>query len=167
MKKLIKKFKFSIRFLKLSVLLAIGLNLLEIFQNDLKNLNDHNLPFFQLISLVVLLPLLYWLNQQHKVITNVYARRRAEVLSTLRKKLTLEHSPTLDETIAKHFIEWNLTKTEVIIGVLLLDGLSNKEIARNHTSSEKTVREHVSSILRKSGLNTRAKFIGYFISKSL
>jgi DNA-binding CsgD family transcriptional regulator len=55
--------------------------------------------------------------------------------------------------------EWGLTTQESRVLELLLQGLSNKEIARTLGCSPRTVEIHVSRVLRKSGHESRAALI--------
>jgi DNA-binding NarL/FixJ family response regulator len=67
----------------------------------------------------------------------------------------------------KQFAEWELTKTEQEVAMLLLKGLSFKEIAAVRDTLEKTVRQQASSIYRKSGLSGRHAFSAWFIEDFL
>ena len=50
-----------------------------------------------------------------------------------------------------------LTKREVEILKLLTGGLLNKEIAYKLSISEKTVKNHISNIFKKTGVNDRTQ----------
>jgi len=52
-----------------------------------------------------------------------------------------------------------LTDREKQILILVAQGLSNTEIAKYLVISEKTVRNHITHILAKLGLSTRAELI--------
>jgi DNA-binding NarL/FixJ family response regulator len=67
----------------------------------------------------------------------------------------------------RQFAEWELTKTEQEVAMLLLKGLSFKEIAAVRDTLEKTVRQQASSIYRKSGLSGRHAFSAWFIEDFL
>jgi DNA-binding CsgD family transcriptional regulator/tetratricopeptide (TPR) repeat protein len=54
---------------------------------------------------------------------------------------------------------WGLTAREVEVLALLVDGLSNAELAQQLFLSEKTVGHHVSAILRKLGEPTRSRAV--------
>lgn len=58
---------------------------------------------------------------------------------------------------------WGLTKSEKDIAVLLIKGMSTKDIAELRGVTEKTIRTHATSIYRKSNLNTRYELASYFI----
>ncbi|MOA69591.1 Spore germination protein GerE [compost metagenome] len=52
-----------------------------------------------------------------------------------------------------------MTKREQEVMNLLVQGKSNKQIARELGISDYTVRDHVSSLLRKLGVSSRAELI--------
>ena len=51
-----------------------------------------------------------------------------------------------------------LTEKEAEVARLLLKGLSNEEIASATSNSDKTIRQHVTSVYRKAGVSSRAEF---------
>ncbi len=65
------------------------------------------------------------------------------------------------------FRKWSLTKSEKAIALLLLKGLSFKEIAKIRHTQEKTVRHHASSIYSKSGLSGRHALAAWFFEDLL
>ena len=65
------------------------------------------------------------------------------------------------------FRKWALTKSEQIVALSLLKGLSFKEIAALRNTQEKTVRHHASSIYGKSGLSGRHALAAWFFEDLL
>src|SRR5581483_1131973 len=61
----------------------------------------------------------------------------------------------LGKAIDEQFSRWNLTEAEREVALLLLKGLSSKEVAAVRASSERTVREQARSIYAKAGLSGR------------
>jgi NarL family two-component system response regulator LiaR len=61
----------------------------------------------------------------------------------------------------------NLTEREIVVLKLIANGLSNKEIARDLTLSEKTVKTHVSNILQKLHLADRTQAALYAVRQHL
>ena len=51
-----------------------------------------------------------------------------------------------------------LTDKEADVARLLLKGLSNEEIATVTSNSDKTIRQHVTAVYRKTGVTSRAEF---------
>lgn len=62
---------------------------------------------------------------------------------------------------------WHLTPGEKDVGILLIKGLSMKEIADIRKSNESTVRQQASSIYRKSGLGGRQELAAFFLDDLL
>ena len=71
------------------------------------------------------------------------------------------------ETIHHQFDEWRLTQSEQQVALLLLKGLSFKEIAAVRTTREKTVRQQASTVYGKSGLDGRHEFSAWFLEDFL
>ncbi|GBH19388.1 DNA-binding response regulator [Pseudomonas syringae pv. actinidiae] len=65
--------------------------------------------------------------------------------------------------IARGNIMWVTIREQDVLG-LLLQGCTNKEIARQLSISDYTVRDHVSSLLRKSQVKTRAELMARCVS---
>lgn len=61
------------------------------------------------------------------------------------------------------FQQWGITATEREVGLLILKGLSNKEIAALRATTEATVRQQAQSIFRKANLPDKAAFLTYFL----
>jgi DNA-binding CsgD family transcriptional regulator len=73
----------------------------------------------------------------------------------------------LGDAIDQQFARWDLTPAEREIGLLLLKGLSLKEIAGVRDTSERTVRQQTLAIYRKSGLGGRAELAAFFLEDLL
>jgi DNA-binding CsgD family transcriptional regulator len=73
----------------------------------------------------------------------------------------------LSEAVDAQFQEWQLSPGEREIGVLLIKGLSIKEIAMLRDTHEKTVRQQASAIYRKAGVSGRHAFAAWFIEDLL
>lgn len=71
------------------------------------------------------------------------------------------------EAIQKEFDQWNLTLSEQQVALLLLKGLSFREIADVRDTREKTVRQQASAIYAKSGLEGRHAFSAWFLEDFL
>lgn len=69
--------------------------------------------------------------------------------------------------IDREFGRWGLTEAESEVGLLLLKGLSHKEIAAVRATNEATVRQQALSLYRKSGLGGRAALSAFFIEDLL
>jgi DNA-binding CsgD family transcriptional regulator len=73
----------------------------------------------------------------------------------------------LGEAIDAQFGRWSLTDAEREVALLLLKGLSSKEVAAVRNSGERTVREHARSIYSKAGLTGRAALSAFFLEDLL
>jgi DNA-binding CsgD family transcriptional regulator len=73
----------------------------------------------------------------------------------------------LGEAIDAQFTRWSLTDAEREVALLLLKGLSTKEIAAVRAGSERTVREHARAIYSKAGLTGRAALSAFFLEDLL
>lgn len=68
--------------------------------------------------------------------------------------------------IARGSIMWVTMREQEVLG-LLLQGCTNKEIARQLSISDYTVRDHVSSLLRKNQVKTRVELMARCVSQLL
>lgn len=73
----------------------------------------------------------------------------------------------LGQAIDQQFHRWSLTDAEREVALLLLKGLSTKEIAMVRAGSERTVREHARAIYAKAGLTGRAALSAFFLEDLL
>lgn len=73
----------------------------------------------------------------------------------------------LGSAIDQQFRRWQLSKAEAEVGLLLLKGLSHKEIAGVRSTSERTIREQARALYRKAGLGGRASLSAFFLEDLL
>lgn len=73
------------------------------------------------------------------------------------------HIDGLSSAIRGQFADWRLTAGECDVAVLMLKGLSHKEIAALRNSSAATVRQQAAAVYGKSGLTSRAELAAYFL----
>ena len=69
----------------------------------------------------------------------------------------------LGAAIDREFAKWSLTEAERDVALLLLKGLSHKEIAAARHTSEGTVRQQALAIYRKAGLTSRSNLAAFFL----
>lgn len=121
-----------------------------------------------LLSIGILLQLYYDVRKQKK--------EKLDLNKQLNKvKQQLEASHILLKEGKKHFRkvidwqfrQWSLTKSEQVVALLLLKGLSFKEIAEVRHTQEKTVRHHATSIYSKSQLSGRHALAAWFFEDML
>jgi DNA-binding CsgD family transcriptional regulator len=73
----------------------------------------------------------------------------------------------LGEAIDNQFTRWGLSPAEREVGLLLLKGLSHKEVAQVRSTSETTIRQQALAVYRKSGLRSRAELSAFFLEDLL
>jgi DNA-binding NarL/FixJ family response regulator len=69
----------------------------------------------------------------------------------------------LGSAIETQFARWNLTEAEAEVALLLLKGLSLKEVATVRATTERTVRAHARALYAKSGVTGRAALSAFFL----
>ena len=67
----------------------------------------------------------------------------------------------------KQFDDWNLTPSEKEVALILLKGLSFKEMAEVRNTKEKTIRQQASTIYKKSKVSGRHEFSAWFFEDML
>lgn len=77
------------------------------------------------------------------------------------------HLVGLKTEMDKQFHDWGLTDAERDVGLMILKGLSHKEIATLRTTSDATVRQQAQNIYRKAGLPGKTAFSAYFLEDLL
>lgn len=73
----------------------------------------------------------------------------------------------LGEAIDRQFDRWELTPAEREVGLLLLKGLSHKEVAAARATRETTIRQQALAVYRKSGLRNRSELSAFFLEDLL
>ncbi|GAC27393.1 helix-turn-helix transcriptional regulator [Brumicola pallidula] len=97
----------------------------------------------------------------------------AKNLADANMQITVLNSKIKDErkryslVIKEQFESWSLTLGEQQVALLLLKGLSLKEIASVRNTKEMTARQQASSIYAKSGLVGRHEFSAWFLEDFL
>lgn len=86
---------------------------------------------------------------------------RAEGIGWRNKVRT--HLAGLKAGMDIQFHEWGMTAAEREIGLLMLKGLSHKEVAALRATTEATVRQQAQSIYRKADLPGKTAFSAYFL----
>jgi DNA-binding CsgD family transcriptional regulator len=76
-------------------------------------------------------------------------------------------SGALHEVMEGHFAEWGLTPSEADIAAFTIKGFGISEIALLRGSAEGTVKTHLNSIYRKSGLSGRGQLVSILIEDLL
>lgn len=77
------------------------------------------------------------------------------------------HIEGLSQEIEKQLSQWHLTSAEKEVALLLLKGLSLKEIADIRRTTEKTTRAQSTAIYQKAGLAGRSELAAFFLEDLL
>ncbi len=83
------------------------------------------------------------------------------------KASVLPIAENFSKAVDDQFALWELTPAESETALLLLKGLSLREIADVRGTSEKTVKQHNQAIYQKSGMKGRAELSAYFLEDLL
>lgn len=78
-----------------------------------------------------------------------------------------KHIEGLSDAIDQQLSKWNLSSAEKEVALLLLKGLSTKEIAQIRATTDKTVRVQSASVYTKSGLSGRSELSAFFLEDLL
>lgn len=76
---------------------------------------------------------------------------------------TARLSGELLEVMRAQFADWGLSPSECEVALLLIKGLSMKEISSAREVKEKTIRQQATSIYAKSGYAGRHELVAHFI----
>ncbi len=79
------------------------------------------------------------------------------------KRKAQRFSSQFHEAVYEQFRAWELTESEQEIAILLVKGLSMKEIALDRASKEATVRQQAMAIYKKSRLEGRNQLTAFFL----
>ena len=69
----------------------------------------------------------------------------------------------LGAAIDREFTKWSLTDAERSVALMLLKGMSHRDIAAQRGTNEGTVRQQALSIYRKAGLGGRSSLAAFFL----
>lgn len=94
---------------------------------------------------------------------NIKLKKEAEEWKTEAQKYIEGLSKSIDLQLSK----WNLSNAEKEVALLLLKGLSLKEIAEIRNTTEKTARVQSISVYSKSGLAGRSELAAFFLEDLL
>jgi len=95
--------------------------------------------------------------------------RELQHVKLLKKEITIEKSKSarlageLLQVMKEQFSKWSLTASECEVALLLIKGLSMKEIAQVRQVKEKTVRGQATAIYAKASCAGRHELAAYFI----
>lgn len=122
-------------------------------------------------GLAALFGIFYFLKDSFKLkhklsdslVENVQLKKEANEWKTEVQKYIEGLSQSIDQQLSK----WNLTAAEKEVALLLLKGLSLKEIADIRATTEKTARVQSIAVYSKSGLSGRSELAAFFLEDLL
>ncbi len=105
------------------------------------------------------------LKRERTDLMNDLSRVRSE--SDKWRSAARAHIDGLGLAINDQFRAWKLSESEADIALLMLKGLTQKEIAHVRGSEETTVRQQAVAVYRKSGLSSRSELGAFFLEDLL
>jgi DNA-binding CsgD family transcriptional regulator len=78
-----------------------------------------------------------------------------------------QHLSGLGEALDRQFERWALSPAEREVALLLLKGLSHKELAEVRSITEATARQQARAVYKKAGLSGRADLAAFFLEDLL
>lgn len=129
-----------------------------------------------LVSLAVLFKIVTQLMKTERDLKNhfkdkaSYLEKESFILRADIQKYKLEsnkYATGISDLIELQFRDWNLSKSEKDVALLLIKGMSLKEIASIRNTAEKTVRHQASIVYEKSQLEGRAQLAAFFLEDIL
>jgi len=119
-------------------------------------------------SAIVLLAFVHEFLAQQKALRELQQQLTAFKgrLSNLEPQ-TLEIANQYRAVMQRQFDEWRLTESEQDVVVLILKGLSFREIAQLRETREKTVRQQASTVYRKANVGSRNELAAWFFEDIL
>lgn len=118
--------------------------------------DDEN-PLHIVIELIVFLAITTVLFREFHRLSELKVELSAERLRTARL------SGELLAVMRDEFTQWGLSPSESEVALLLIKGLSMREVAQARQVKEKTIRQQATSIYAKSGYAGRHELAAHFI----
>lgn len=126
---------------------------------------ESSIAIFSIFGIFLLIKGSFTLNKKLEIANNEIINQK-NAAENWRNKAQ-NHIEGLSRAINEQFLEWQLTPSEKEIAMLLLKGLSLKEISSIRGTNEKTVRGQATIIYQKSGLSGRADLSAFFLEDLL
>lgn len=154
------------------ILALVGIANLYDFAIDLSHGTSVSHLVFEALVIVMSLSVIIWLMLHMRSQNRALEQIKKEIADEKKRKKHAggegqETRDQLREIISRQFQHWQLTRGEQEVALLLLKGLSFKEIAAVRETHEKTVRQQASAIYKKANVNGRHAFSAWFIEDFL
>jgi DNA-binding CsgD family transcriptional regulator len=160
--------RFASAALFLGIVLLIGLDLVEDWRRGSAAFHL-GLESLVLVLAAVGLWLLRTRIRRERIDARVLRARLAEARAAAEswRRETEALAAGLGQAIDAQFRAWRLTDAEREVALLLVKGLSLREIAGLRETSERTVRQQSLAVYRKAGLAGRAELSAFFLEDLL
>lgn len=154
------------------ILAVVGIANLYDLAIDLQHGTSASHLVLEILMIAMPLSVIIWLILHLRSQNRALERIKKEVAEEKKRKTHMgregqEARDKLGEIIRQQFQRWQLTSGEQEVALLLLKGLSFKEIAGVRETHEKTVRQQASAIYKKADVNGRHAFSAWFIEDFL
>ena len=156
----------------ISISIILLLTFIDVISDYSEGVNWRHLliEFLIIFACLCVLLTLWWRTislstQRHDVLKHELSKTHADLIEWRNK--THELLDGLGKAIQEQFDNWGLSAAEQEVGLLLLKGLSIKEIANIRETSERTVRHQATSIYRKGNLQGRGELSAFFLEDLL
>ena len=160
--------RFRSALLFLAIVLLIGFDLLEDWRRGSEGLHL-GLESAVLVLAAAGIWLLRGRIQRERADRRALRTRLAEVSAAAEswRRETETFASGLGRAIDSQFQLWKLTEAEREVALLLLKGLSLRDVAGLRETSERTVRQQALAVYRKAGLAGRAELSAFFLEDLL
>ena len=163
------------KFMRWTIGFTLGLNLLFIIKDISDDVREgagfwHIGPEIAIVVGTVATAVLALVHlMRMKVHTDQLRSQVAELEVANRdwQERTRSYAYGLSAEIDAQLATWGLSQAEKEIALLLMKGLSNKEIAEIRETSEHTIKQQSSAVYKKSGLGSRSSLSAFFLEDLL
>lgn len=165
-------------FLALSLVLIISLVFMDILTDSKEGapvwhlLAEGSVGVIAAIGVLILLKSIF--TSRHEIAQQKESlkilKEESEILkekSEVWKANSKKYIEGLSTVIDQQLTQWHLTHAEKEVALLLLKGLSIKEVATVRNTSEKTTRAQSTMVYQKSGLSGRSELSAFFLEDLL
>lgn len=146
----------------LGVILLVGTDLYTDFNRG-GSLTHVNVEFG--VALIATLGFFILIRSSFKIIQRDLQQVKND--ATKWHQESLKHVEGLSNAIDSQLERWELSPSEKEVALLLLKGLSLKEIAELRNTTEKTARSQSAAVYQKSGLAGRSELSAFFLEDLL
>lgn len=152
----------------ITIALLVATDLVSDYQDGGSSLHmsiELLIAFFSGLGAVILLGSHFRSKKELLEARSDYARLKEQ--AEIWRKESESHMAGLSQAIDAQFVRWGLSESEKEVALLLLKGLSLKEIATVRKTAEKTARAQSVAVYEKSNLAGRSELSAFFLEDLL